>query len=175
MGDPLGSPRVAPPPHIFLVFYPSLDSMRLSRKVERTYGSRGEILGRPRVDKRTIFTSSVGSMGLRPIDTTTASERASRAYADCVTPCVCLTKSSARTDRAEKFWGGRSIENARISPINVPFASETAREWAKRTIFTSSVGSMGLRLVNTTTASERASRAYADCVVTPPESKVINV
>ncbi|EYU33321.1 hypothetical protein MIMGU_mgv1a0250191mg, partial [Erythranthe guttata] len=24
MGDPLGSPRVAPPPHIFLVFYPSL-------------------------------------------------------------------------------------------------------------------------------------------------------
>ncbi|EYU26186.1 hypothetical protein MIMGU_mgv11b0223042mg, partial [Erythranthe guttata] len=49
------------------------------------------------------------------------------------------------------------------------------REWAKRTIFTSSVGSMGLRLVNTTTASERASRAYADCVVTPPESKVINV
>ncbi|EYU24203.1 hypothetical protein MIMGU_mgv11b015757mg [Erythranthe guttata] len=83
MGDPLGSPRVAPPPHIFL--------------------------------------------------------------------------SSARTDRAEKFWGGRSIENARISPINVPFAFETAREWAKRTIFTST------------------SRAYADCVVTPPESKVINV
>ncbi|EYU29425.1 hypothetical protein MIMGU_mgv11b021220mg [Erythranthe guttata] len=101
MGDPLGSPRVAPPPHIFL--------------------------------------------------------------------------SSARTDRAEKFWGGRSIENARISPINVPFASETARQRAKRTIFTSSVGSMGLRPIDTTTASERASRAYADCVVTPPESKVINV
>ncbi|EYU26187.1 hypothetical protein MIMGU_mgv11b0223041mg, partial [Erythranthe guttata] len=39
---------------------------------------------------------------------------------DLQTPCVCLAKSSARTDRAGKFWGGRSIENARISPINTP-------------------------------------------------------
>ncbi|EYU29411.1 hypothetical protein MIMGU_mgv11b023157mg [Erythranthe guttata] len=129
MGDPLGSPRVAPPPHIFLVFYPSLGIFFFFFFLQ--------------------FLSH--------------------------TRCICLAKSSARTDRAEKFWGGRSIENARISPINVPFASETARERAKRTIYTSSVGSMGLRPIDTTTASERASRAYADCVVTPPESKVINV
>ncbi|EYU24223.1 hypothetical protein MIMGU_mgv11b014854mg [Erythranthe guttata] len=130
MGDPLGSPRVAPPPHIFLVFYPSLGFFFFFF----------------------FFLQNLSH-----------------------TPCICLAKSSARTDRAEKFWGGRSIENARISPINVPFASETARERAKRTIFTSSVGSMGLRPIDTTTASERASRAYADCVVTPPESKVITV
>ncbi|EYU29433.1 hypothetical protein MIMGU_mgv11b022940mg [Erythranthe guttata] len=78
MGDPLGSPRVAPPPHIFLM-YVSRSVERDVRIARRNFGA----VARQRA-KRTIFTSSVGSMGLRPIDTTTASERASRAYADCV-------------------------------------------------------------------------------------------
>ncbi|EYU29414.1 hypothetical protein MIMGU_mgv11b024193mg [Erythranthe guttata] len=129
MGDPLGSPRVAPQPHIFLVFYPSLGFFFFFFFLQ--------------------FLSH--------------------------TPCICLAKSSARTDRAEKFRGGRSIENARISPITCRSRLSLSRQRAKRTIFTSSVGSMGLRPIDTTTASERASRAYADCVVTPPESKVINV
>ncbi|EYU26446.1 hypothetical protein MIMGU_mgv11b016943mg [Erythranthe guttata] len=72
------------------------------------------------------------------------------------------------------MWGRSNRSNELIAPINASIAPNSGGSWAKRPLFNASAGSMGLRLLDTPTVSERASRAYADRLVTHPESKVID-
>ncbi|EYU21132.1 hypothetical protein MIMGU_mgv11b017962mg [Erythranthe guttata] len=73
------------------------------------------------------------------------------------------------------MWGRSDRSNELIAPINAPIAPNSGGSWAKRPLFTASAGSMGgWAGIDTPTASERASRAYADRLVTHPESKVID-
>ncbi|EYU29048.1 hypothetical protein MIMGU_mgv11b021542mg [Erythranthe guttata] len=72
------------------------------------------------------------------------------------------------------MWGRSDRSNELIAPINASIAPNSGGSWAKRPLFTASAGSMGLRLIYMPTASERASRAYSDRLVTHPESKVID-
>ncbi|EYU21114.1 hypothetical protein MIMGU_mgv11b016868mg [Erythranthe guttata] len=72
------------------------------------------------------------------------------------------------------MWGRSNRSNELIAPINAPIAPNSGGSWAKRPLFTASAGSMGLRLLDTPTVTEGASRAYADRLLTHPESKVID-
>ncbi|EYU26959.1 hypothetical protein MIMGU_mgv11b019963mg [Erythranthe guttata] len=72
------------------------------------------------------------------------------------------------------MWGRSNRSNELIALINASIAPNSGGSWAKRPLFTASAGSMGLRLLDTPTVSERASRAYADRLVTHPDSKVID-